>query len=445
MMTPEQFKEKAVLLEKKVEELEDLKEELEELKKGMNLRIKRNEINTKEIINEYLLKKKIEFREDKSNFEVNKAQTEERLREISEEIEEEKEFFKSKKKQDLEALKKIFQEKAQGFPWLAKAYGDYLSLRDKEIADYLRKKKHPALIASDAVQLMRSEKRQLTKENRVLKYLLEYYENLFPWLIDFKGEDLDDLIRKIIEGDQGDEGYKENDDPAKIWLTEAEYKNLSSVKKYQLALDRYWKKKKTPWEVGRDYERYIGYLYEKEGFQVYYEGIVKGFEDLGRDLICINGEMIEIVQCKYWSQHKTIHEKHINQLFGTTVMYWIQKFGGNNTQLELFPSLLQSKQIIPCFITSTKLSDPARQFASALGVKIKESFPFSQYPSVKCNVSRKNNEKIYHLPFDQQYDKTIVEEERNECYVQTVGEAEALGFRRAFRWRGKTSNVTEKV
>jgi len=31
------------------------------------------------------------------------------------------------------------------------------------------------------------------------------------------------------------------------------------------------------------------------------------------------------------------------------------------------------------------------------------------------------------------------EEERNECYVDTVKEAEQLGFRRAFRWRGTSS------
>lgn len=55
---------------------------------------------------------------------------------------------------------------------------------------------------------------------------------------------------------------------------------------------------------------------------------------------------------------------------------------------------------------------------------------------LKCNVSRRTGEKIYHLPFDQQYDRTLIEEERNECYVETVAEAEKLGYRRAFRWRG---------
>jgi len=56
---------------------------------------------------------------------------------------------------------------------------------------------------------------------------------------------------------------------------------------------------------------------------------------------------------------------------------------------------------------------------------------------VKCNVSRRTGEKIYHLPFDQQYDRTLVEEDRDEYYVETVREAEELGFRRAFRWRGE--------
>ena len=67
---------------------------------------------------------------------------------------------------------------------------------------------------------------------------------------------------------------------------------------------------------------------------------------------------------------------------------------------------------------------------------LRESFPVSEYPVVKCNVSRLSGEKIYHLPFDQQYDKTLIEPSRGELYAWTVAEAEALGFRRAWRWQG---------
>jgi len=62
--------------------------------------------------------------------------------------------------------------------------------------------------------------------------------------------------------------------------------------------------------------------------------------------------------------------------------------------------------------------------------------PLEQYPCIKCNVSLRDSEKIYHLPFDQQYDKTVIGHHKLECYVATVEEAERLGFRRAFRWHG---------
>jgi hypothetical protein len=53
----------------------------------------------------------------------------------------------------------------------------------------------------------------------------------------------------------------------------------------QRALDRYFKAKKSKWQVGRDYERYVVYLNEARGFTVNYYGIEKGLEDLGRDVI----------------------------------------------------------------------------------------------------------------------------------------------------------------
>src|SRR5689334_16515750 len=76
-----------------------------------------------------------------------------------------------------------------------------------------------------------------------------------------------------------------------------------------------------PTAIGRLYERYLGYLYERDGWNVEYHGIVQGYEDLGRDLICTSGNRILIVQAKCWSQEKLIHEKHIFQLFGTTQLY----------------------------------------------------------------------------------------------------------------------------
>lgn len=58
----------------------------------------------------------------------------------------------------------------------------------------------------------------------------------------------------------------------------------------------------------------------------------------------------------------------------------------------------------------------------------------SQLDPAGGNVARASGERIYHLPFDQQYDTTVVEPDRGECFVATVAEAEQLGFRRAWRW-----------
>jgi hypothetical protein len=97
------------------------------------------------------------------------------------------------------------------------------------------------------------------------------------------------------------------------------------------------------------------------------------------------------------------------------------------------------------FVTSTKLSERAKQFADQLGIRVSEGQPLASYPSIKCNISRRDGEKIYHLPFDQQYDKTVIETRRGECFVATVGEAEAQGFRRAFRWKGTEAATATSV
>lgn len=44
--------------------------------------------------------------------------------------------------------------------------------------------------------------------------------------------------------------------------------------------------------------------------------------------------------------------------------------------------------------------------------------------------------KIYHLPFDQQYDATKINS-AGEFMATTIAEAENAGFRRAHKWFGK--------
>lgn len=332
--------------------------------------------------------------------------------------------FEEIKTESAIAIDMISKEKALGFPWLAAAYSEYLKLYDMKLANELEYKKRPAKRAAEEIRAMAVEKAALRRENKILRELHRYYENLFPWLIDFKGEDLDELIRQVNQPRIDDQ----NDDPAAQWVSVAEWESqkLTSAEKFQRALDRYWQSKKSPWQLGRDYERYVGYLYERDGFKVEYYGIEFGYEDLGRDLICSKGNETRIIQCKYWSAEKTLHEKHICQIFGTATAYR-KKLVDERALLEY--------QITPWLYVSCAASPTAKEFAGLLGVNLIDNFQFCRYPIIKCNVSKRDGAKIYHLPFDQQYDRTLIEY-KDECYVETVAEAEALEFRRAYRWRG---------
>lgn len=334
---------------------------------------------------------------------------------------------------------RIVEEKTKGFPWLADAIAQYYELEDLKLSNYLKHKKHPAIKSAKKISEIAREKRIIEKQFRITRNLIKYYESLFPWLPEFIGEDIDDLIEQVANKEKEEIG----EDPVSFYLTQGEYNQLSTTVRNQLALDRYKKKKKSPWELGRDYERYIGYLYEKDGYNTYYQGIEKGLEDLGRDLIAKRKNEVKVIQCKYWAKHKTIHEKHICQLFGTTLKYWVEEKKLNlSNKPEFLIKLGKRNELMGVFITSTGLSDVAKEFANELGIEVKENFPLEDYPAIKCNISMRTGEKIYHLPIDQQYDKTIIEEERNECYVETVAEAEKLSFRRAWRWKGNKDNFT---
>jgi len=373
-------------------------------------------------------------------------------------IEIEKIAVKAKKEHELEIAKakidieKIAKQKSMGFPWMAEAYADYFALKDGKIENYLKHKNHPARTAAENIKIIKQEKRELLKENKLVRYKISYLENLFPWLSDLIAEEEGEEIPVRIDDDEIEEN---SEDRVKNFLTPEEYKNLPSVKRNQMALDRYLQNRnKSKWAIGRDYEMYVGYLYEQNGYYIEYKGILDGFEDLGRDVIAKKGNEVCIIQCKHWAQHKVIYEKHIFQLFGTTMEYWLNNYKDVKNQLNLFDNNLNKKtpeksfeefaeflnenKLRPIFFTSTSLSKKAKEMAGALSVEIRENEHPGEFPRIKCNInidSSGKKMKIYHLPMDQQYDRTIIGNRSGEFYAFTVKEAEDAGFRRAFKHR----------
>ncbi len=261
-----------------------------------------------------------------------------------------------------------------------------------------------------SIREIRNDTKNRIAEAKVAVYQLEYLRKLYPVLDDVLETNYNEITFKPSITDY---------DPIRNYLSKEEWDNLSETQKNQRALDNYVNShKKNSWQIGRDYELYVGYKYSQLGFYVDYYGSFNGLDDLGRDLIAKRGNKTLIIQCKYWSQYKVIHEKHINQLYGTTVSYCIE----NN---------LPQNSVVPIFITNTKLSEKAKLFAERLNILYKEDFPISDFPRIKCNI--KNGNYIYHLPMDQQYDKVKIDKP-GEFFAFTVEQAEKAGFRRAYRW-----------
>lgn len=382
-------------------------------------------------------KKYLELKPKSDNLENSIKEHESKVQKDKNEIDQRIKKWDEKVANDKQEINKIAKQKSMGFPWLAEAYADYFALKDGKIEKYLKYKKHPAYTAAENVKIIKNEKRELIKKSKIISYKINYFEKLFPWLSELIAEDEDDEMLVRIEDDVQD---NDTEDKVKNYLTPEEYKSLPSVERNQMALDRYLRNRyKSKWAIGRDYEMYVGYLYEQKGYSIEYKGIIDGFEDLGRDIIAEKNDEVCIIQCKRWAQYKEIHEKHIFQLFGTTMEYWVKNFRNYRKakSFEEFAKFLNENKLRPMFFTSTSLSDKAKEMANALSVEIIENEPLGEFPRVKCNINSDEfgQTKIYHLPMDQQYDRTIIGNRAGEFYAFTVKEAEDAGFRRAFRHR----------
>lgn len=328
------------------------------------------------------------------------------------------------KAKEYERISHILYARIKDIPTLAKIYADIQFALNEKVPNYLMTKSRPSPKAAEIIHLSNREKHIMALQLKSLRYKCWLYESIVPYLSDLDEDDSIEKLDNIVTNRE----HQTSDDEDHNWLSPAEYRALPSVTKFQLALDRWWKRPKTKAEIGADYERYIGYKLEQDGWHITYNGIEKGLQDMGIDLIGKKGNDYITVQCKNWSSHKTIHEKHINQLFGTTVDFYLNQIDHEGS-FSKFYSLIQKKRLRMFFITSTELSETARRVADTLGVLYVENEKFQPYPIIKCNINSKK-EKIYHLPYDQQYDRTEIRAS-GEFYAMTVAEAEAAGFRRA--------------
>ena len=321
-------------------------------------------------------------------------------------------------------VKKLNEHRNSSSPFrlVSDMISDYETVVFDKEEERLANPPYPAPKAAETVRELKCKYREHLFDYKQMKYKYDFLLGVFPELNMYL-EDDDSLI-KLDKFDDFD-SFDEERDRAHDWLTTEEYENLSEVEKNQLALDRYKEREKSNWEIGIEYELYIGYLLRTgkllsgEKLVVDQFGERKGLQDLGRDIIAhrtnkLGKNETYIIQCKRWSNTRVIHENVICQLFGTALEYKLSHNG------------IFEDNVIPVFVTTTNLSQTAQAFADALKVKviIKE---MGDYPMIKCNI----DSMIYHLPFDQQYHTTQIIETHGEFYAWTVKEAIEKGYTRA--------------
>ena len=313
---------------------------------------------------------------------------------------------------------------------ISSMYADIMSLKEFVIEEYLINKDIPAYKAAEVVAEVKREKRNLCKQLKIMQYEYELLCKQIPRITEY-AEAPEDVIEEMS-------CVNDEIKNAEYWLSKEEWQKLDYISRLQLALDRYnQRSKKSNRRVGYDYELYCGYNIEHNNLlgckvdSLAQFGIEEGLNDLGRDIIAQCGDKTFIIQCKKWSKERLIRENTIMQLYGSAAEYCMNKYKEDKQPLKHL-----GKEVVPVLMTTTELSDVATRFANYLGVQIRHtSFDAKKYPQIKCNIG-KDGEKIYHLPFDQQYDTIKIEKEKGECFAFTIKEAEKLGFRHAMRWQG---------
>lgn len=202
-------------------------------------------------------------------------------------------------------------------------------------------------------------------------------------------------------------------------VPEPDWSALPTAQRSQMELERWVRRRKaSAWIAGIDYEGYVAWKLEQDGFTVERRGEILGLDDLGIDLIARRPGVVWCIQCK--RRKELIRENTIAQIFGSA-SYW---------------KAARENDARPVIFTSGNLSEVARAFADQLGVQVHDAVSLDEYPRIKCHINDVG-EKIYHLPMDQQYHQVRLHQETGDRTVLTAMEAERLGFRRAMRWSGE--------
>lgn len=304
----------------------------------------------------------------------------------------------------------------EGRKWLAQAWVDLVSHQDDQALHPLSLNTRDPADRDDLIAELRTQRYELLSNHRMMEYQLASYEEYFPFLADFRDTVLNEDVRlKTL----GFEALQDIEPALAIgYLSETEYRSRPIAEVMQIALKRYLNKSMSRFEYARHYERFIRYLFEKDGWQVTLQSHIEGFNEFGRDLFCVQGDQACLVVTEYHSESQAVREHNMLRLYRSMIQMKL-------TRPELTISLYQFSHEAP--------TDDTRLMAEELDIHLKHQ-PLRRFPMVKCQKDPITQQDLYHLPFDPGYDELQMTIEHDSCYQPGPIKAEQAGYVRSGHW-----------
>jgi hypothetical protein len=117
--------------------------------------------------------------------------------------------------------------------------------------------------------------------------------------------------------------------------------------------------------LGFVYEKYVGQVYESEGYSVAYTGLTCGMADKGIDLVAIKNNLEVYIQCKFWK--KKIGKSHIEWVLYKASRLLLEKTTNNANKVHFV------------LVTNSKLINFSRHVSKANSNYKNVEFPILQY------------------------------------------------------------------
>lgn len=170
-------------------------------------------------------------------------------------------------------------------------------------------------------------------------------------------------------------------------------------------------------DYGRQYERYVGYLFERRGYSVNYQGIRKGVEDGGIDLVARAPRKIRLVQCKRWRM--PINADVVSRLQGAVARFvYEERRGKPETSRTSIRGVLA---------TTGEIDGEAAGLAAHLGIYVMPRLLFESYPAIKAQRFPDGGGRFL-LPLTPGYDRMRMDLKSGDCFFASPREALRNGF-----------------